>query len=73
MSARCGAVPAVPKRSRCRMLALSGRRVSSIRDELGVSVDTVLVIRAGELLTRETAVQDEDELEIRPVISGGAR
>jgi sulfur carrier protein ThiS len=50
-----------------------GRPVSAVLDELGVAVDTVLVIRAGELITRETPVRDEDELEIRPVISGGAR
>lgn len=50
-----------------------GRPVSAVLDELGVAVDTVLVIRAGELITRETRVGDEDELEIRPVISGGAR
>jgi sulfur carrier protein ThiS len=49
------------------------RPVSAVLDELGVAVDTVLVIRAGELITRETRVGDEDELEIRPVISGGAR
>ena len=50
-----------------------GRPVGAVLDELGVAVDTVLVIRAGELITRETPVRDEDELEIRPVISGGAR
>lgn len=50
-----------------------GRPVSSVLDELGIAVDTVLVIRAGELITRETSVRDDDELEIRPVISGGAR
>jgi len=44
-----------------------------VLDDLGFSADTVLVIRAGELLTRETGVGDEDDLEIRPVISGGAR
>ena len=49
-----------------------GRPVGAVLDELGVAVDTVLVIRAGELITRETRVHDEDELEIRPVISGGA-
>lgn len=49
-----------------------GRPVGAVLDELGVAVDTVLVIRAGELITRETPVYDEDELEIRPVISGGA-
>ena len=50
-----------------------GRTVNAVLDELGVAVDTVLVIRAGELITRETRVRDDDELEIRPVISGGAR
>jgi sulfur carrier protein ThiS len=58
-----------------RVVQLDGGRrpVSAVLDELGVAVDTVLVIRAGELITRETRVGDEDELEIRPVISGGAR
>ena len=50
-----------------------GRPVGSVLDELGIVVDTVLVIRAGELITREVPVGDEDELEIRPVISGGGR
>lgn len=50
-----------------------GRPVGSVLDELGIAVDTVLVIRGGELITREMLVRDEDELEIRPVISGGAR
>jgi len=55
------------------VLVQGARTVSSVLDELGISVDTVLVIRAGELITREMPVRDEDELEIRPVISGGAR
>jgi sulfur carrier protein ThiS len=52
-----------------------GRPVRMVLDDVGFSGDAVLVIRAGELLTRETRVGDksEDELEIRPVISGGAR
>jgi sulfur carrier protein ThiS len=50
-----------------------GRTVSAVLDELGIPVETVLVIRAGELITRETRLRDDDELEIRPVISGGAR
>jgi sulfur carrier protein ThiS len=54
------------------VLVQGARTVSSVLDELGISVDTVLVIRAGELITREMPVRDEDELEIRPVISGGA-
>ena len=52
--------------------APGGRPVRSVLDELGISVDTVLVIRGGELITRDTTVRDEDELEVRPVISGGA-
>lgn len=55
------------------VLVGGGRPVAAILDELDIPVDTVLVIRADELLTRETRVREEDELEIRPVISGGAR
>lgn len=50
-----------------------GRTVRAILDELQVNPDTVLVIRAGQLITREARVREEDELEVRPVISGGAR
>jgi len=49
-----------------------GRAVGAVLDDLGVNSDTVLVIRAGELITRETRVDETDEIEIRPVISGGA-
>ena len=52
--------------------AVGGRTVAQVLDELAVSPDTVLVIRDGELLTRETRLDDADDLEIRPVISGGA-
>jgi sulfur carrier protein len=50
-----------------------GRPVRSVLDELGIAVDTVLVIRGGELITRDATVGNDDELEVRPVISGGAR
>jgi len=49
-----------------------GRPVREVLKELGVDADTVLVIRAGELITRETNVADDDALEVRPVISGGS-
>jgi sulfur carrier protein ThiS len=52
---------------------VGGRPVRLVLDELGVDPDTVLVIRAGELITRETRVDDADQLEVRPVISGGSR
>lgn len=51
---------------------VGGRAVRSVLDDLGVDPDTVLVIRAGELVTRETRLDDADVIEIRPVISGGA-
>jgi sulfur carrier protein len=50
-----------------------GRLVREVLAELGIDPDTVLVIREGELITREVRVDDEDILELRPVISGGAR
>ncbi|MEX2275204.1 MAG: MoaD/ThiS family protein [Actinomycetota bacterium] len=50
-----------------------GRRVREVLAELDLDPETVLVIRAGELLTREERLEPTDELEIRPVISGGCR
>ena len=49
-----------------------GRRVADVLSQLRIDVDTVLVIRDGELVTRNTPVHDDDVLEIRPVISGGS-
>ena len=49
-----------------------GRKVHDLLGELGISPDTVLVIRERELLTREDRVAEADQLEIRPVISGGS-
>jgi sulfur carrier protein len=49
-----------------------GRTVREILGELDVNPDTVLVIRAGELVTREVVLGDADDVEVRPVISGGA-
>jgi sulfur carrier protein ThiS len=48
-----------------------GRSVRDVLAELSVNPDTVLVIRAGELVTREDRLRSDDEIEIRPVISGG--
>lgn len=47
------------------------RLVREVLTELAIDPDTVLVIRAGELLTRHDRVADVDRLEVRPVISGG--
>jgi sulfur carrier protein len=51
---------------------VGGRPVRHVLQDLGIAADTVLVIRRGELITHDTKVVEADELEIRPVISGGA-
>lgn len=50
-----------------------GRPIREVLDDLGIDGDTVLVIRDGELVTRHDHAGDDDELEVRPVISGGSR
>jgi tRNA-5-methyluridine54 2-sulfurtransferase len=40
--------------------------------DLDIDPETVLVIRGEDLLTREDVVRADDQIEIRPVISGGA-
>jgi len=49
------------------------RNVHALLAELGVNKESVLVIRGDTLVTGDVALADEDEVEIRPVISGGAR
>ncbi|MPZ74337.1 MAG: tRNA(Ile)-lysidine synthetase [Nitriliruptorales bacterium] len=39
---------------------------------LDVNPETVLVIHAGELVTKDVVIPDDAEVEVRPVISGGA-
>jgi uncharacterized protein (TIGR00269 family) len=46
--------------------------VRTLLDRLSINPETVLVIRASDLLTREERIANDDEIEIRPVISGGA-
>jgi sulfur carrier protein ThiS len=48
------------------------RTVRDVLAELGIDPDTVLVIRERALVTREERLDDRDEVEVRPVISGGA-
>jgi uncharacterized protein (TIGR00269 family) len=46
--------------------------VKVVLRDLEIDPETVLVIRGEDLLTREDVVGADDEIEIRPVISGGA-
>ena len=56
-----------------RTVEVAGRRsVGRLLAELGVLPSTAMVIRRDELLTDGEMVEDDDEIEIRAVISGGA-
>ena len=41
-------------------------------NELGVNRESVLVIRGDTLVTGDALLEDGDEVEVRPVTSGGA-
>ncbi len=47
--------------------------VSALLDRLELNPESVLVIRGDTLVTRDARLTDVDTIEIRPVISGGAR
>jgi sulfur carrier protein len=48
------------------------KRVKDVLRELDILPGTVLVIRGADLLTADEVVGDGDELEVRPVMSGGS-
>jgi len=46
--------------------------VARVLETLGINPETVLVICDGELKTKDAVLADDAEVEVRPVISGGA-
>ena len=48
------------------------KRVAALLDELGVNRESVLVIRGDTLVVGDVLLEDADEVEVRPVISGGS-
>jgi sulfur carrier protein len=57
-----------------REVELAGqRRVKDVLRELEIVPETVLVIRGDELLTSDAVVAESETIELRPVMSGGAR
>ena len=47
--------------------------VHSLLERLEINRESVLVIRSDTLVTGDAVLEDTDVVEIRPVISGGAR
>ena len=56
---------------RCEVEIAGPKRVDALLAELGVNRESVLVIRGDTLVTGDALLADHDEVEVRPVISGG--
>jgi sulfur carrier protein ThiS len=57
-----------------RIVEISGpKTVLALLGQLEIVPESVIVIRDATLLTRDESLGEDDELEVRPVLSGGAR
>jgi sulfur carrier protein len=65
-------VKVVLRNPRREVEVAGGRRVKDILRELDIVPETVLVIRGDTLITADQVVRDDDVIELRPVMSGGA-
>ena len=56
-----------------RELEMAGPlRVHALLERLEINRESVLVIRGDTLVTGDAKLEDHDEVEIRPVVSGGS-
>ena len=61
-------------RNPARTLEVAGPvSIVALLGRLELNRESVLVIRGGTLVPGDAMLADDDEVEIRPVISGGAR
>ena len=55
-----------------RTVAVTGPlKARELCEHLGLNRESVLIIRADELVTWDAVLADTDAIEVRPVISGG--
>ena len=60
-------------RNPTRELDLDGpRTVAKLLNELAIVPESVIVIRNGELVTKDAQLASDDTIEVRAVTSGGA-
>lgn len=63
----------VTLRNPSRVIEIAGpKSIVALLQDLGLNRESVLVIRDGTLVPGDALLADDDEVEIRPVISGGA-
>jgi sulfur carrier protein ThiS len=56
-----------------RVVDVSGpKNVLMLLQQLQIVPESVLVIRDATLLTRDESLDESDEIEVRPVLSGGS-
>jgi sulfur carrier protein len=57
-----------------RLVEVKGpKRVKELLRDLNLVVEAHLVIRGDDLVTEDEMLKDEDQVEVRPVISGGSQ
>lgn len=55
-----------------KTIEIEGKKsVKKVLQQLDINPETVLVVRDGELLTQDTILEENDEIEVISVISGG--
>jgi sulfur carrier protein len=65
-------VKVILRNPRREVTVTGNRRVKDVLRELDIVPETVLVIRGDDLVTADQMVRDDDTIELRPVMSGGA-